>query len=122
MTTKRQRTGALGEQIAARHLAGAGYDILAQNYRTTYGEIDLVCNNDGTLVFVEVRTRRPGNFGSPEQSITSQKAAHMTAAAEHYLQEAGIENHDWRIDLVAVELGHGGKLLRVDVIENAVEA
>lgn len=122
MTTKRQRTGALGEQIAAQHLATAGYDILERNYRTPYGEIDIVCDHTNTLVFVEVRTRRPGPFGSPEQSITAEKAAHMTAAAEHYLQEAGIEKHEWRIDLVAVELGHSGKLLRVDVIENAVEA
>jgi putative endonuclease len=122
MTTDRQRTGNLGEQIAARHLADAGYDVLERNHRTPHGEIDIVCDHNSTLVFVEVRTRRPGPFGSPEQSITPRKATNMTAAAEHYLQLADAKNRDWRIDLVAVEMGHDGKLLRVEVLENAVEA
>ena len=68
MMTSRQRTGELGEQIAARHLAAAGYEIVERNYRTPHGEIDLICDHAGTLAFVEVRTRRPSRFGSPEQS------------------------------------------------------
>lgn len=80
-----------------------------------------MCERDGTLVFVEVRTRRPGGFGTPEESITPDKAAHMIASAEHYLQCSGVEYHDWRIDLAAIELGHNGRLLRFEVIENAVE-
>ncbi len=121
MTTPRQRTGALGEEIAARRLANSGYRIIERRHRTTHGEIDLVCEHEGTLVFVEVRTRRPGGFGTPEESITPDKAARMIASAEHYLQRSGVEYHDWRIDLVAIELGHNGKLLRFEVIENAVE-
>lgn len=119
--TTRQRTGDLGERIAARHLRDAGYLILEQNHRTPHGEIDLVCERDGTLVFVEVRTRRPSAFGSPEQSITPYKAAHMTDAAQHYIQNTDVEYYDWRVDLVAVELAHNGRLLRIGVIENAVE-
>ena len=70
MTTRRQRTGELGEEIAARRLREAGYRILERKHRTPHGEIDLVCERDGTLIFVEVRTRRPSGFGSPEESIT----------------------------------------------------
>ena len=121
MTTRRQRTGELGEEIAARHLLEAGYRILERKHRTPHGEIDLVCERDGNLVFVEVRTRRPSGFGSPEESITPEKAAHMTDSAQHYIQHADVEYHDWRIDLVAIELAHNGRLLRFDVIENAVE-
>ena len=121
MTTRRQRTGELGEEIAARHLRETGYRILQRKHRTPHGEIDLVCERDGTLVFVEVRTRRPSGFGSPEESITPEKAAHMTHSAQHYIQNADVEYHDWRIDLVAIELAHNGRLLRLDVIENAVE-
>ena len=121
MTTPRQRTGALGEAMAARRLANAGYRIIERRHRTPHGEIDLVCEREGTLVFVEVRTRRPGGFGTPEESITPDKAARMIASAEHYLQWGGVEYHDWRIDLAAIELGHNGRLLRFEVIENAVE-
>ena len=121
MTTRRQRTGELGEEIAARRLRDAGYRILERRRRTPRGEIDLVCLREGTLVFVEVRTRRPSAFGSPEESITRKKAAHMTASAQYYIQTTGVEYHDWRIDLVAVELAHNGRLLRVEVIENAIE-
>ena len=121
MTTRRQRTGELGEEIAARRLREVGYRILERKYRTPHGEIDLVCEQAGTLAFVEVRTRRPSSFGSPEESITPDKAAHMTDSAQHYMQSAGAEYHDWRIDLVAIELAHNGRLLRLDVIENAVE-
>ncbi len=121
MTTRRQRTGELGEEIAARHLREVGYRILERKHRTPHGEIDLVCERDGTVVFVEVRTRRPSWFGSPEESITPDKAAHMGDSAQHYIQSSEVEYHDWRIDLVAIELGHNGRLLRLDVIENAVE-
>ena len=121
MTTRRQRTGELGEEIAAQRLREAGYRIVERKHRTPHGEIDLVCEHNGTVVFVEVRTRRPSGFGSPEESITPEKAAHMTDSAQHYIQSADVEYHDWRIDLVAIELGHNGRLLRFNVIENAVE-
>ena len=121
MTTRRQRTGELGEEIAARHLRDAGYRIIERKHRTRHGEIDLVCERGGTLVFVEVRTRRPSAFGSPEESITRKKAAHMTKSAQRYIQSTDVEYHDWRIDLVAIELAHNGRLLRLDVIENAIE-
>ena len=121
MTTRRQRTGELGEGLAARRLESEGYRVLERRSRTPHGEIDLVCERGGTLVFAEVRTRRPSGFGSPEESITREKAARMIASAQHYIQDAGVEYHDWRIDLVAIELGHNGRLLRFEVIENAVE-
>lgn len=121
VTTPRQRTGDLGERIAARQLRIAGYEIVERNHRTPHGEIDLVCDQRGTLVFVEVRTRRPSGFGSPEQSITPDKAVRLIACAQYYVQHAGREDCDWRLDLAAIELGHDGKLLRFDVIENIVE-
>lgn len=121
MTTPRQRTGDLGEQIAASKLRIAGYEIVERNHRTPHGEIDLVCRHRGTLVFVEVRTRRPSGFGSPEQSITPDKAARFMDSAQHYIQHVATGYCDWRLDLVAIELGHDGKLLRFDVIENVVE-
>ena len=121
MSSPRQRLGRRGEEFARRHLIANGYSILQANYRVRTGEIDLVTQKDGNLVFVEVRTRTGDSVGSPEESITPRKREHLVETAQHYLQEHGNEGRDWRIDLVAVALRPWGGLERVDIVENAVE-
>ena len=122
MKSQRQRLGRRGEELARRHLEDRGYAILEANYRTSSGEIDLIAERDGILTFVEVRTRSGGGaFGSPEESITPEKRSRLVATAEEYLQENQAEGREWRIDVVAVEIGPGGRLQRLDVLENAVE-
>ena len=76
---------------------------------------------DDLLVFVEVRTRHRSGFGSPEESLTAKKRSHMASSALRYLQRNRISDREWRIDLVAIEIGPGEKPVRVDVTENAVE-
>ena len=120
MTQERRRLGQRGEQIAADRLAGLGYEIVERNYRCAAGEIDLVARHDGRWVFVEVRTRRGDRFGTPEESVTPRKKAHLIASAQHYLQAHDALDSDWRIDAVAVVLSAGGLIKRIDVIENAV--
>ncbi len=120
MTTERQRLGKRGEELATHRLEARGYCVVARNYRTKSGEIDLIAEEGGSLVFVEVRTRTGTSFGSPEESITPKKRATMIAAAEEYMQENGAEGREWRIDLVAVQFGPQGKL-RLDVLQHAVE-
>lgn len=120
MTRAKVSLGKLGEDLAAEKLVQRGYSLMARNYRCASGEIDLIARQGDRLVFVEVRTRRGATFGSPEASITARKQAHLIAAAQHYLQANELSNENWRIDVVAVELAKDGKLLRVDVIENAV--
>ena len=121
MSAWRQRVGRRGEEIAKRRLEDIGYRILETNYRSKEGEIDLVAEKDGSMVFVEVRSKTGPGAGSPEESITPKKMSHLVAAAQHYLQANGAEEREWRIDLVAIEFGPGGKLLRLDVLENAVQ-
>lgn len=120
MTRTRKDLGERGEILAAEKLSELGYTLLTRNYRCPYGEIDVIARLGETLVFVEVRTRRGQQFGSPEESITARKQAHLIAAAQNYLQENNLSNVSWRIDVVAVELAKNGKLLRVEVLENAV--
>jgi len=120
MTQERRRLGQRGEDMAAQRLASLGYEIVERNYRCRAGEIDLVTRRDGRWVFVEVRTRRGGRFGTPEESVTARKRAHMIASAQHYLQAHGAADADWRIDAVAIVLTRAGQLERLDVIENAV--
>jgi len=117
---KRRDTGILGEKLAGDFLKRRGYHILETNYRCPYGEIDIVARDKDSLVFIEVRTRRSAEFGSPEESITSAKKEKLRATAYHYQQ-----NHDnlpplWRIDFVAVELDQKGKPSRIELIENAI--
>lgn len=117
----RQRTGRLGEDIARRHLEALGHRILGTNRRLPSGEIDIIAEQDQTLAFIEVRTRRGKSLGSPEESITPRKRAHMVAAAQEYLEAQNLKDRLWRIDVVAVELDYRDMLVRLDVIENAVE-
>lgn len=117
----RQRTGKLGEELARKHLESKGYVVTDTNHRCPSGEIDIVAELGQTLAFVEVRTRRGPRMGSPEESITARKQAHMVAAAQEYLQAKDMEDRPWRIDVVAIELDRRDGLVRLDLIEHAIE-
>ena len=117
----RQETGRLGELAARRHLEGLGWAIVGVNVRCGRSEIDIVADDDGTLVFVEVRARRGRMFGAPEESITASKRRQMLTAAQCYLTANDCWDRRWRIDLVAVELDRYDGIARLNVIRNAVE-
>ena len=121
MRGARQRLGRLGEELAAKHLRERGFVVRERNWRSPYGEMDIVAQDGDCLVFVEVRTRRGREYGTPEESVTLAKQAKLIEVAQSYLQESGW-NGDWRIDVVAVELTPRGRLVRVELIENAVQA
>jgi putative endonuclease len=106
--------------LAVAELVQRGYVIRQRNWRCQTGEVDVVAEHNGWLVFVEVRTRRGRDLGSPEASITPAKRARLIQVAESYLIEHELGEVNWRIDVVAVELTRGGKLVRIDVYENAV--
>ena len=81
----RAAAGRAAEAIAGRFLEARGLTIIARNFRTRRGEIDLVARDGATLVFVEVRFRRSASHGGAAESITSAKQARMVAAAQVYL-------------------------------------
>ena len=117
---KRRDTGILGEKLAKDFLKKQGYRILETNYRCPEGEIDIVAKHKDSLVFIEVRTKKSREFGSPEESITPAKKERMKATAFHYQQTHNNLPLLWRIDVVVVELDQKGKLSRIELIENAV--
>ena len=121
MKDGRRRLGAFGERLAAAHLMAKGYQIRARNFRCREGEIDIVAQDGGTLVFVEVRTRRGDAMGSPAESVTAVKEARLVAAAMCYVQGLTEPPSDQRIDVVAVQLSLGGRLLAIEHIEGAVD-
>ena len=120
MTDPRRDVGRRGEELATAELTRRGYAIRHRNWRCPVGEIDVVADHEGWLVFVEVRARRGRTTGTPEASITPAKRARLIQVAESYLTETELGEVDWRIDVVAVEFAPGGRLLRIDVYENAV--
>jgi putative endonuclease len=119
MKGARKKLGQRGEDLAAAHLEKQGYVVRERNWRCPVGEMDIVAEDGDCLAFVEVRTRRGREYGTPEESVTPAKQAKLVEVAQTYLQEHSWEG-DWRIDVVAVEMTSGGKLLRVELIRNAV--
>ena len=114
--TRNQRVGRWGEHAAAEYLKGRGYEIVAGNVRTPYGEIDLIAKKDGFVTFVEVKARTSKTFGPPEIAVTPRKQLHMLSCAEHYAQQNAIDH--WQIDVIAVEHAEGRPL--ITHFENAI--
>ena len=112
--------GALGEKIAAEYLTSLGYRIREQNFRSREGEIDIIAEKDDFLVFIEVRTRTSNSYGTPEESVTTQKKERLIALAEAYIEDREDLPSSWRIDVVAIELGAKRKVSRLEIIENAI--
>jgi len=107
MTIERQRLGIVGEELAARELASRGYAILERRYRTRYGEIDIVAEDRGTLVFVEVRARATGEFGRAAESVDDRKKRKVTAMAVDYLARHQVTNRPCRFDVVTIDAALG---------------
>ena len=103
--TAKQLAGDGAEEQAARHLAEHGLAIVARNYRTRLGEIDLVAREGETLVFVEVRQRASAHFGGAAASIDHRKRARIESAARQFLSRLAQEP-PCRFDVVAVDDGH----------------
>ena len=106
MTTfSRQELGAFGEQVAVEHLQALGWRILQRNWRCRYGELDLICADEQTAVFVEVKARTGDGFGGLEHSVTPRKILRIRRLAALWL--AG-QDDGWpglRIDVVGVRVG-----------------
>jgi len=100
--TKPPTSGEAAETLAAAYLARQGLRLLARNWRVRGGEIDLICADGATLVFVEVRLRRSAAYGGAAASITAAKQRRLIVAARHYLQrhQRSSRDHPCRFDAV----------------------
>jgi putative endonuclease len=98
----RQRLGSWGENLAESYFIQRGWVPLLRNYRTRYGEIDLVMKDQEMIVFVEVKTRSNLDFGTPEESITRKKKQRMLHSAAACLQDHPEWGGYYRIDVLAV--------------------
>ena len=110
-------SGAWGEDLALRYLARKGYALIERNYRTRYGELDLILRRGSTIVFVEVKMRRGGGFGDPRDAVTLRKQTAIRTLAEQYLSEREPEFDTLRFDVVGILVG--ADMARVVHVENA---
>ncbi len=118
--TTRQNTGDLGEKLARDFLKKKGYRIIETNFRCRRGEIDIIARHKDFLVFVEVRSKRNLEWGTPEESITAGKKRRVKTAAFQYLRELEKQPKQWRIDVVVLEIDEAGKAKRIEHIESAI--
>lgn len=112
--------GQQGETLACRYLSRLGYRVLARNYRTKQGEIDIIAEEQNSLVFVEVKTRRGHQCGHPFEAVTPGKCRQISKAALHYLAETGREGQAARFDVVAISFAGEGAPV-VELVRNAFD-
>jgi putative endonuclease len=108
MTNPRQALGRAAEEAAARFLERSGLVVTERNVRFAEGEIDLVCRDEGVLVFVEVKCRRVGWDEAPAAAVSWRKQRRLTRLAQHYLKRTRLDGVPCRFDVVSVTVGGRG--------------
>lgn len=123
VSTDRRRTlGRLGEQLAAEHLARCGFRILERNYRTRWGELDIVAFDGRTLAFCEVKTRRAGASAiTPFDSLHPRKRMQVRKIAREWLSRRGRRPmaSTLRFDAIGVTVDPSGRLVALEHLEGA---
>jgi putative endonuclease len=107
MASERGRLGQAGEAEAERFLRAKGYDIVAKNYRSRLGEIDLVALHHQTVVFVEVRSLSGPEFGDPLATVTPRKQRHIAKTALSYLSRHRLHDRAARFDVIGIQWQNG---------------
>lgn len=94
--------GKRGEELASIFLTEKGYTILTTNFRHKKGEIDVIAQQNETIIFVEVKTRKSNHFGYPEESISEQKQMKLQETALAFLQQEELTDYPIRFDVIAI--------------------
>lgn len=111
--------GVNGETIATKFLVKKGYDIVALNYRSRYGEVDIIAEKDEYIVFAEVKSRSEKALYEPREAVTKQKQRKIITTAMQYLSAVGTELQP-RFDVIEVFISKNPfKKTKVKHIENA---
>jgi putative endonuclease len=111
--------GKSGEEIAVALLKNNGYKILKRNYKTKFGEIDIIASSKGTICFVEVKTRKSNRFGMPYEAISFFKQRHISKVAIMFLKENNLLDKKARFDVVSISYDTDEP--KADLIKNAFE-
>lgn len=104
LDTYNQNIGRIGESVATTYLKKNGYTILKRNFKARYGELDIVCSKDDTLIFVEVKTRMDESYGLPEESVTPRKLREVVKTAQYFQALNPNLPDSLRIDVIGIIL------------------
>ncbi|WP_367925797.1 YraN family protein [uncultured Ruthenibacterium sp.] len=110
--------GAWGESMAARYYRNRGYRLLDKRYRTRFGEIDLIAEKKGMLVFIEVKTRSSNQIAQPREAVTKDKQRRIILTAQNFLQKYDFSDFLVRFDVVEVIPDAQGRA-QISCFENA---
>lgn len=119
-TSKSQRKGELGEDLACRFLMKHGYEVVERNYTRRLGEIDIIAKKDKKLYFIEVKSVSFYATIRPEENMHPMKLKKIYRTVELYIEEKNLKDIDWQLDLVCVLLDEIGKKAKFRIIENIV--
>jgi putative endonuclease len=111
--------GKSGEELAGRFLKENGYQILAKNYRSRFGEIDIVAREKDCICFIEVKARKDTDFGLPQEAVDFRKQRKISKVALAYLKESRLLDAKARFDVVSVLFEGAGP--RIKLTKNAFE-
>jgi len=111
--------GKFGEDIATKYLEEKGYKIKERNFRTFLGEIDIICEYRGNIIFVEVKTRRSDKFGYPEEAINFNKQRKIIKNALCYLAKYNLWKINHYFDVIFVSISNHEDVKRIKHIRNA---
>ena len=117
MVDRRVAHARAGEDAAEASYRARGYRIVARNWRCRLGELDLVVERRGVLVFCEVKARRPGAFAGGYEAVTARKQAKLRALAEAFLGDARVRPKALRFDVASVSIR--GERVDVQMFEDA---
>jgi len=117
-TDAKQVLGKKGEEQAQQHLKSLSYAIIVTNYRAACGEIDIIAKDNQTLVFIEVKTRRNLNFGSPLEAVNLRKQLKIRRTALHYLATQSVAYRGYRFDVISL-LATSTGIWQIDHVVNA---
>lgn len=108
MSNSKSELGARGEELAALHLVDNGMDVLDRNWRSRYGELDIVARDGETIVFVEVKTRSGIGYGTPAEAVTYPKQLRIRRLALAWLEHRKSPWVRMRFDVVGIVVGRDG--------------
>lgn len=120
MSAEHLKIGARGEDLAVEFLKAKKYSILGRNYKTKFGEIDIIARKSGVLIFVEVKTMVFGGSLRPEDNLHSHKQSRILKSAKIYMMENKLTDVPWQIDLVAIDLDEDGEKKEIRHIEGVI--
>ncbi|MDP3042564.1 MAG: YraN family protein [Candidatus Omnitrophota bacterium] len=119
MPETRIEFGKQAEKTAVEFLKTKGYKILQRNYRTKFGEVDIIAEDKGTICFVEVKARHSSNFGVPEEAVFAKKQRQISKAAIYYLKSNNLLERSARFDVLS--LLYLDNLPKISLIKDAFE-